>query len=432
VTGTSPLLRSTYRRPRPRWVRLLRVTAVVLLVVLLAVAVMGGVLWAYAWARLGATDVPALAAEGEDALGAGGATAPTGTTTVLVALTEDDGEGDGRPASAGPVALVQVGGPRGEDAAVLVLPQQLPVNVEGEATMPLGDVHELGGLDLLTRTIVDYTQIAVDHVVAATEDAVPSLVDAVGPVEVCTIGCREVDAAGARTSVASFQQADPASTPAAVGELAALLEQLARRTDPVGVLASPLATKRAVDVVADDVTTDVSLRGAVLLQVADRLAGAGQVAVVTLPGVVNPDSGQLLVLPEQSATRFALLREGGVPDATVEDDEADVLAGATVAVQNGTGTAGYASALESRLAASGVSVVGTGNADSFDVERTVVRYGPDDPAAEAAAVLLARELGDVELEELERSPSFEGDPVTVLVVGGADLDDGEAPADGEG
>jgi hypothetical protein len=374
--------------------------------------------------RLGGTSFAALA-DADEALGAGGATSPAGTTTVLVAMTEERDPTDPNEAAlAGPVALVQVGGSRGDAAAVLVLPPQLRVSVDGEPPMALSEVHELGGADLLLRAVIDYTEIEVDHVVAASRAAIPGLVDALGPVVGCETTCDDGDADGARARVEAFGAAEsPSDAGAALAQLTQVVEQLAGKVDVVGVLTSPFASKRAIDVLADHVQTDVSLRGAAALTVSERLAGTHEVALVSLPGVLNPDSGQLIVLPEQAALRFALLREGGVPEETEEDDERALLAGATVAVQNGTGTTGYAAALEARLAAAGFQVVGTENASNFSFERSVVRYGPDDPSAEAAAVLVARELGDVELEELDRAPTFEGDPVTVLIIGGADLDE---------
>jgi hypothetical protein len=426
VTGSRSLTFSSTRRPqRRRWVRVVVGVLLVALVLAVLVALSGGLLWTYAWARLGGSDLPSLAAEGDEALGAGGATSPAGTTTVLVALTPP--RADTEPAEqplAGPVALVQVGGPRGDEAVVLLLPAQLPVSVEGDAPMPLAAVHAAGGSDLLLRTVVDYTQIDVDHVVTASTDALPRLADALGPVEACTPACREIDGDEVRRAQEALtgEAAEPDATAAAVQELATLLREVGAETDALGVVTSPLASKRAIDVLATEVTTDVSLRGGVALPLLERLGTLTDVTVVQLPAVTNPDSGQVLLLPEQAATRFAVMREGGVPVSTPADDEADLLATATVAVQNGTGTAGYAARLEARLSAAGVRVVGTENAPTFDVERTQVAYGPDDPAAEAAAIVLARELGDVDLVALDREPSFEGTPVTVLVIGGADLD----------
>lgn len=429
MTGPRSLTFSTHRRPqRRRWVRVVVGLLVVVVALAVLVGLSGGLLWTYAWARLGGTELPSLAATGDEALGAAGATAPTGTSTVLVALTppRDETDPSGVPL-AGPVALVQVGGPRGDDAAVLVLPPQLPVTVDGEAPTPLTDVHEEGGPDVLLRSVVDYTEIDVDHVVTATTEALPALVDALGPLEVCATGCTEVDGEAVAATLAAYTapDAEPAEVAAAVQELTAVLRALGTATDGLGTVTSPFASKRAIDVFADEVTTDANLRGGALLPLAEQVREAGEVTVVQLPGVVNPDSGQLLLLPEQAATRFAVLREGGVSESTPEDDEAAVLAGTTVAVHNGTGTAGYAADLEAQLAALGVRVVGTGNAPSFDVERTTVAYGPEDPAAEAAAVLIARELGDVDLVAAEQQPTFEGDPVSVLVTGGADLDTGQ-------
>lgn len=425
MTGSRSLTFSTARRPkRRRWVRVVTWLVVLALGVAVLAVVAGGLLWSYAWVRLGSSDLPSLAAEGEDALGAGGATSPEGTTTVLVAITDAGDPTDPAPAPlAGPVLLVQTGGPRGEDAVVLTLPEDLPVSVDGEAPMTLDEVATAGGTDLLLRSVVDYTQIAVDHAVTASTAALPDLVEAVGPLEVCTTGCTEVDAAGVSSMLDGYAGDDPAASAAAVEQLAAVLRTLGEATDPVGIITSPWGSKRAIDVLADEVVTDVSLRGAASLPLADAFAELGTVEVVQLPGVRNPDSGQLLLLPEQAATRFAVLREGGVTTTSPEDDEAALLADVTVVVQNGTGTAGYAARLEAQLTALGVRVAGTENALGFDHDTTQVAYGPDDPAAEAAAIVLARELGgDVELVALERRPTFEGDPVAIQVIGGADLD----------
>jgi hypothetical protein len=428
VSGTSSLSFSTRRPSRRRWWRVLVGIVVVAAVVALLATLVAGGLWVYAWSRLGGTELPSLDVAAEDALAEGGATSPDGTTTVLVALTPDrEGDEAGEPPLESPVALVQVGGVRGDDAAVVVLPAQLPVGVDGEGTLPLAEVHELGGPDLLLRSIVDYTGIAIDHVVTAQVGAVPELVDVLEPVEACTPTCAPVGEADAQQRIGTLLDGGAAEDVGpAFGELAAMVAGAADRIDLQRAVTSPFDAKRTIDVLADRVVTDASLRGAALLPLAERLADPGAVAVAGLPGVTNPETGRLLVLPEQAETRFALLREGGVPTAGEEDEVASVLADTVVAVQNGTGTAGYAAELEARLTAAGVQVVGTENADDFGYGTTVVRYGPDDQVAEAAAIVLAGELGDVQLEAVDRELSFEGDPVGVVVVGGADLDDGEA------
>lgn len=425
MTGPSALSFST-RPARRRWVKVVVAVLVVAAVLAVLAGLTAGSLWAYAWFRLGAEPVASLDEDAIEALDEDGATAPDGTFTAVVALVEDrDPTEPGEPPMIGSVALVQTGGPRGDDAAVVMLPTGLRVAVDGSDPMPLREVHETGGADLLVRAVVDHTGIAVDHLLIADTEAIPRLVESVGELEVCAPACELVDGDAARGQVATFvDAAGPAEVEASFARLAATSAAVAEQVSTRRIVLSPLASRRAVDVLADRVTTDVSLRGGVVVDVAERLARVGEVAVATLPGVVNPDSGRLLVLPEQAEIRFALLRDGGMLETDAEDDGRAILADAQVSVQNGTGTAGYAADIEATLTASGVQVVGTENAASFDVSRTVLRYAGDDPTAEVVAVLLADVLGgDVELDPVDQVPTFEGDPVTVAVIGGADLED---------
>ena len=425
----SPPLSFSTRPKRRRWTRVVVVVLVLVALVVTLAAAAAGLLWTYAWFRLGPTPVAGLVMEDDDAAGALGEddpTSPDGTTTALVALVEDrDPTLPGEASLAGPVALVQTGGARGDDVAVVLLPAALPVAVDGEGAMPLGSVHEEGGPDLLVQAVVDHTGVAVDHLVAADAGALPDLVEALGDVEVCDPGCGSLGAEDARARIDAYAAAgSPAELEASFADLVVAVEAVAGRLDARSSLTSPFATRRAIEVVSSQVTTDVALRGAALLPLAERLGASGQVSVATLPGVTNPDSGRLLVLPEQAEVRFALLRDGGVPDSSPQEDDEAILADVRVAVQNGTGTAGYAAALESVLVGGGVQVVGTENAASFDRPVTELRYDDSDPLGEVAAVLIAELLdADVELEPAEQPPTFEGEPVTVVVIGGEDLDD---------
>lgn len=427
---TGSLTFSTTRRPKRRWGRGVVVVLVLVVVAALVVAAVAGGLWTYAWARLGGDDLPALT-ELEEVLGPDGATSPADTTTLLVTVTEDrDPTIPGEAPLLGPVALVQVGGARGEDGVVLVLPAELRVAVDGRAPAPLAEVHETGGPDLLVRVVMDYTGIAVDHVVSARRSLLDELVTLLDPVEVCDPRCLPAATGEADRRVGAWVAAEGDTLGTAVDGLVGLLRGLGARLDPATALRSPFMTRRVIDAVADLVVTDVDLRGARLLDLAPLLAGAGNLTIVTLPGVVNPTTGALLVLPEQAELRFAMLREGGVAVAIPEDDETVVLAEATVVVQNGTGTDGFAARLETRLVMAGIRVVGTENASNFDHAETVVLHAPDDPVAEAAAILVARELGGVELRPADRVPTYGGNPVSVQVIAGADLDT-SAPATGD-
>lgn len=410
---------STRVSPRRKAVR--AVTAVIGALVAIAVGwvLLLGVLWCYAWVQLGADDVPALEEDG-DALGAVGAQAPDEATTVLVALTaEVDPTVPREPELEAPLALLQFGGPR-EDPAVLVLPRELPVSIDGLGELTLEEVQLEGGADLLVRSVVDYTGVRIDHVASLSIDALPRLVDATAPLEVCgTTGCREPTGDEVRSELRSNDEEQQLRVAAEV------LAALGERIDTRFAVTSPLATKRVVDAVADEVSTDVGLRGARLLDVGAELADAGPLDVDSVPLVVNPETGTVLPMEEPAMVRFQHLQDGTPLDGSgvgAEELEADLVADVEVAVLNGAGIDGLAGQVEVQLEASGFVVTGTGNAPTFDRSETVINYVGDDPIAEYVAGQLADTLGEATLEPLEQQPTFEGDAVDLLVTVGEDLD----------
>ena len=81
--------------------------------------------------------------------------------------------------------------------------------------------------------------------------------------------------------------------------------------------------------------------------------------------------GDLAQLPEPTAPGTQVLEQ-----PPLAGGGAEVVYDVRVLVQNGSGRAGKAGEIAERLKAAGFTVVDAGNADSFDYERTVVRYHP--------------------------------------------------------
>ena len=415
---SSSVFRSVRRPPRRRWLRTVKIVfSTVLVLALLAVGVVGAV-WAEAWLRLGGDRLASVSGDIE-ALGPDGAQAPGDATTVLVALVEEhDPTATGGAPLSGDVALVQASAQR-EQVAVVLLPAALEVGIDGEGELPLDEVHQRGGLDLLTRGVVDYTSVAVDHAVAASVEALPRLADALGGVEHCDdAGCRVLDAGAV---AAMTGDGNPVERAEAVG---AVVQGLAARVGPATPLRSPLRSRSVISTLSNEVVTDASLRGTRLLDTARALSEPRPLAVGIVAGIVNPDTNRLVVRPEQAETLFQHLRQGTRLEGDDLAERVDVVPeDVGVAVLNGTGTAGLAGRIESQLQGAGYQTVGTDNAPRFDHEHTVVAYGAEDADAEVAAVMIAEHLGEVELDPRERPPTFEGDPVHVLVIVGQDLDD---------
>jgi hypothetical protein len=419
VTGPrSTMFTSTRRAPRRRWLRGAGIVlAVLVAVVALWVMLVGG-LWVYAWFRLSGTEVASLD-DSVTALGATGARAPRGATTVLVSMTGPVDPTVPRPSAlVGPLVLVQYGGPR-EDPAALVLSEELRTSIDGSGELSFAEVQLAGGADLLVRAVTDYTEVRIDHVLSLSSDALPGLSGVFEELEVCgPSGCSEPTPEQLQVTLAGSTDQEY------VGTVAAVVRSAAAQLDVPWVVRSPLRAKRLIDVVADEVATDVSLRGARLLAVAEALASSAEIDVGSVPFVMNPSTGQLVPLEEPAAVQFQHLRDG--TPLTAQDEEAveeSLIAQVRVAVLNGAGIDGLAGQVQLRLETAGYVVVGTGNAPSFDRATTVVNYAEGDPTLEYVAVLLAEQLGGASVEPLAQPPTFEGEPVDVLVTAGEDLDD---------
>ncbi len=404
---------------RPRGARVARVTAIVtgivLTLLLLWGAVVGGV-WTYAWLRGGGDDIPVLREDGLATLGsADGPRAPEGATTVLVALTGPvDPTIPTPPALEAPLVLLQAGGPR-ERPAALLIPEDVPLAQD----VSFADIQAEGGTDPLVRAVVDYTDVAVDHVVSMSIDALPRLVDAMAPIEVCRRdGCSTPRGDEIRSLLLQAEDEELALL------TADLVRSVAATLDVRWVITSPRSAWRVVDAVAEEVVTDVGLRGARLLEVAALLREPVRMEVDRLPVLVNPASGRVLPIHEPVQVRLDHLRNGTPltgEGGRTEDLEAELLAGVEVAVLNGAGVDGLASRVQVELESAGFAVVGTGNAPSFDRQRTLVTYREDEEAAAFAAVTLSEALGGVELSAIAQRPTFEGTEVDVLVIAGEDL-----------
>jgi hypothetical protein len=418
VTSSRTSLSFAPRHQRGRARRPLLVLLGLVVVALMAWAIVVGVIWTYAWLQLGPEEVAALE-DDEAALGSAAATAPPDATTVLVITTEErDPTVPREPALAAPPVLVQTGGPR-EGAAALVLPSELPVMVDGLGQQSLAELQEQGGAELLVRAVVDHTEVRVDHVVSATADALPRLLDEVGPVEVCDdAGCAELSGEQLRAERAGASPISQVRTSAQV------VRAVAESLDPVWAASRPLAAWRLVDVLSDEILTDVTLRPTELFQLADALAAEQPLDVDVVPLVVNPQSEAVIPLLEPAQLRFHHLQAGTpFPADAPEDEEARLLRESQVAVLNGAGVDGLAATVALQLEAGGFDVVGTGNAPSFGRDTTTVGYVRDDPVAELAAVRIAESLEGSQLEPGSRRPLFEGERIDVVVILGSDRAD---------
>lgn len=418
MSDLRPLTRPRPQRPR-RAAPVVLVGAAALALVALVWALLVARTWWASWTALGGDEVSVLR-EDVLTLGPGGASGPRDATTLLVALTEPmDATVPRPPALAGPVLLVQVGGGRSLPA-VLALPAALTVSVDGLGPLTLDQVQREGGIDLLVRSVMDYSEVRIDHAVGLSVELLPGLLRELGPLEVCGAqGC----AVRSPDEVRAWQRDEDVER--MVTRSADALRAVATAIRPGAVVASPLAARRAVRLLDEQLVTDVSLRAGPLLRLAALLSEPTRLDVQQLPVVVNPSTGTAVVLEEAAMLRFQLLRQGRSFDAIdPTQDVARLKAAVTVAVLNGIGVDGLAARIAADLGGEGFQVVGTGNSPQPDGTPTTLSFLAGDADAEQLALLLVELMPEAVLQPVERAPTFEGAAVPLVVTIGADLLDG--------
>lgn len=384
---------------RRRWRSWTRI-AVVALVALVALAiVVVAALWIYAAVRISGVAVSTLD-PGDDGAG-----------NTLVVTTEGG--------AAGGIAIVQTSEARSVPA-VLLLPRDLLVEVQGEGTQRLAAFHEEGGVTVLADAVQDYTGISLDHYVEVSVEGVVDLVSTLGGLPLCeepggeacaTADAQEIAGRLAATGTPADDQPERAQRVHNV-----LHAALGYATRP-GLLWNPVKAKRVIDDYAGAVTTDRDLGPLDLRDLAQKLAAVppGSLAVRVVPGVREDGAVRAAVEPAEGL--FQAFRElEPLPDTGIEAPVALVPEDVTVRVLNGVGRAGLAAEMATFLEDKGFVIESTDNAAAFDAHApTRVRHRE---GALDRAELVAGFIPEVGVIEVGPVP----DGVDVIVVVGADWD----------
>jgi hypothetical protein len=396
---------SMTRRRTPRWLRIVGVLAAVLAVVALLWSLMVAASYAATWWRLG----PSLATPSATVVvGTQDPRSPSDTHTLLVVVTGRDGALDAPP------ALIQYGGPRTRPV-IMVIPRELTVVAVNDDRQDIADVHAAGGVVALRQAIIDFTEVAIDDVVAVSPRDVADAIDIVGGFSRCDPTC--TDLTGAQF-LAAYGVLDDYER---LTYLASVVSVAADTIDRGWLVRHPRRTWRLVATTPQMITTTVSLRGSVLLRTFAGLRDMTEPIWLTTP-LLRTTDGTVLAAPEPSMLQFAALRDGSAvaesATVTIDDLRQELRNEIRVAVANAAGIQGLAAEMSATLTEAGYQVVASGNATRFDVQRTEIVFHADDPRATFIAEEIAEQI-DAVLRPQADPVLFERAPVDVLVLVGA-------------
>jgi polyisoprenyl-teichoic acid--peptidoglycan teichoic acid transferase len=312
--------------------------------------------------------------------------------------------------------------PAAERASLLSLPRDLWVTLDSGGSQRINVAVQVGGPSELIETIEGYLAIPINHYVQVDFAGFQDLVGAIGGVPVYfpepardrnsglavpEAGCVTLDGEQALAYVRSraFQvyvdgswRTDPTGDLGRISRQQDFIRRALRHAVDRG-LRNPLTLDELIDVGLDSVVVDDVLTADDILDLGSRFR------------TFNPETLDLYALPVFDDT------VGGASIVRMSDLEAQPIldlfrgleagevepGGVRVMVLNGSGRAGEAVATAEALSSAGFGVAGTGEADTFGLERTTIRYAPGQlPAADLVArwLVSGAELVEVPGEEL--------------------------------
>lgn len=308
--------------------------------------------------------------------------------------------------------------PGSDRASLLSLPRDLWVPLASGGSNRINAAIQTGGPEDLIDTIEQYLGIPVNHYVQVDFAGFRDLVDVIDGVKVWferpardrrsglnieQPGCVTLDPDQALAYVRSrhyetFEdghwRTDPTGDLGRISRQQDFIVRSLRRSVDKGVR-NPVTLDNLVDAALETVTVDDQLKGDDIVDLGRRFRGfdPARLDLYTLPVSDDIIGGAAVLRLRDAPAQPTLDLFRGTQGGSVTPESV------RVKVLNGSGRPGQAGSASEGLAQVGFTSAGTGEAESFDVGRTVVRY----PAGQgAAADLVARYIeGGAVLEEVE-------------------------------
>lgn len=324
--------------------------------------------------------------------------------------------------------------PRRSQAALLSIPRDLQVRIPGHGLDKINASYPYGGVELTQRTIEQLLDLEIDYYAKANFRGFVEIVDMLGGVDIevpdreghgrgmnydypsdglhihLKPGMQHLDGQQAMGFVRyrlsnvpgkgdnDFQRAERQQQ-----FLKAIAEQKLR-------FANMLQLLKVAPKALECIETDLEWREAVHLARALKQLSADNLLAAQIPARGRKEGGVWYAIASESDIHATL-------DEIYTHLDSTPARPCPLEVLNGSGKTGVAAAAGSLLSAKGFEVTDTGNADSFDYERTVIEHPR---GKENTARMVQRILGCG--EATERQTDADDEAATIRVIMGADFE----------
>jgi LCP family protein required for cell wall assembly len=422
LDGDQPHIR---RRRRIRWTSVLKWGSLALVIILIILFA-----WGYVWLK---SKESKMRTSGVDTvLDAKQKGQPV--TTLIMGIDKGSVPGEEGQSRTDIMMLVSVN-PANKKAAVISIPRDSRVEIPGRSGYnKINAAHSFGGPKMAIQTVKDFTGLNINHYVEIDFEGFKRIVDSIGGVKMhidVAIHDKYAGDVPAGDVVLNGDQAlalvrarhDPRSVPA--GDLDRIKNQrrfLQAMLSTVSHTRNPLKVIKLVDVASENIKTDLTFTE--MLSLGRRLQGAGgnDLTMTTVPGKSKVIGGvwYYIVDMPQFQSMLETFKTKQEVDAKVEEQaSANISSRSTtkLAVLNGSGDPGLASAVASELAQAGYIGIKTGNAESR-YSKTTIYYTGDESSK---AGMIAADLAGVQEPMIQSNDGLTSSHgVDVVVVLGSD------------
>jgi LCP family protein required for cell wall assembly len=318
--------------------------------------------------------------------------------------------------------------PRRSQAALLSIPRDLQVRIPGRGLDKMCHSYSLGGVELTQRTVEQLLDLELDYYAKADFRGFIEVVDMLGGVDIevpdvegrgrgmnyddradglhihLKPGLQQLDGQQAigfvryRHGDSDFKRSERQQQ-----FLKAIAEQKLR-------FANMLQLLKVAPKALECIETDLEWREAVHLARALKQLSADNLLAAQIPARGRMTGGVWYAVASESDIHATL-------DEIYTHLDSMPARPCPLEVLNGSGKTGVAAAAGSLLSAKGFEVTDTGNADSFDYERTVIEHPR---GKENTARMVQRILGCG--EATERETDADDEAATIRVIMGADFE----------
>jgi len=338
---------------------------------------------------------------------------------ISILILGNDTRGDDRGRA--DTIIVMRFNPEANKVVLVSIPRDFRVKIPGYSYNKINSAHAIGGVELMIRTVKDFTDIDINHYVMVDFKGFKEIVDALGGIDIY-VDKRMRDSSLGISLKSGYQNLDGENALKYVrfrhdaqGDFGRIERQqkfIRAILDESVKIRSIFKVPELVNIVVENTRTDMTMSEMVSLGRQLNALEKSDFDGVMLPGTPEMRGGVSYVIPdgEEMEKIFYRVKNGLALDGELPPEfirNKDIV----LEVRNGCGASGIAHELANKLKEKDFQVKNIGNADGSDYDKTLIIYNSN---AKNKADKVGICLPFADIEETDGKYDFSSDVFIII------------------